>query len=400
MPIATGVAKVLALKKESTWGTLAGPTGAQVLRRRTSDISLAKDTYQSEEIRTDYQIADFRHGAKRVEGSIEGELSPGSYQLPIQAALRRIATAVSALTGLSLTIAASGSAWTITRGSGDFISGGVRVGHVIRLTAGTFNAANLNKNLLVIALTTTVATVIPLDGSSLFAEGPIASATVTIPGRYTYVPATGQTDESYTIEHWHPDVAQSERFVGCKFTRLDFDLPPTGMSTIRMQVLGRDMSTGTAAYFTSPTAASTSGVCAAATGALSVGGVPVGLLTGLNITIDGNYSAEPVVGSNLYPDIFEGSVNVSGQASVYFENATMRDYFVNESEVSLAAAFSAGGAANAEFVAICMPRVKFGGVSKSDGQKGLVMTMPFQALLNSAAGGEATTIQVHDSLFA
>ena len=43
--------------------------------------------------------------------------------------------------------------------AGDFLTGGFKIGDVIRLSVGTFNALNLNKNLLIVALTATVATV-------------------------------------------------------------------------------------------------------------------------------------------------------------------------------------------------------------------------------------------------
>ncbi|ELR02840.1 hypothetical protein GMDG_08853, partial [Pseudogymnoascus destructans 20631-21] len=43
-------------------------TGGQILRRVSCSLSLSKDTYQSAEIRGDRQVADFRHGVKRVQG--------------------------------------------------------------------------------------------------------------------------------------------------------------------------------------------------------------------------------------------------------------------------------------------------------------------------------------------
>ena len=51
----------------------------QQLRRVSSSFNLTKETYQSEEIRTDYQLSDFRHGVRSVEGNVSGELSAGTY---------------------------------------------------------------------------------------------------------------------------------------------------------------------------------------------------------------------------------------------------------------------------------------------------------------------------------
>ena len=141
MTIATGVAKTLAYKKETTWGTAAGASGAQYLRRVTSDLSLNKEGYQSEEIRTDYQISDFRHGVRRVEGTINGELSPGTYEDLFAAALRK-SFAAGATTGAVATIAVTGTGTQFTRSSGSFLTDGFKIGDVISATG--FTDANNN----------------------------------------------------------------------------------------------------------------------------------------------------------------------------------------------------------------------------------------------------------------
>ena len=79
MPISKGTAKQVGYKKETTWGTLAGTTSGKLLRRVTASFNLVKDAYESGEIRTDRQIADYRHGVRSAEGSLNGELSPATY---------------------------------------------------------------------------------------------------------------------------------------------------------------------------------------------------------------------------------------------------------------------------------------------------------------------------------
>jgi hypothetical protein len=121
----------------------------------------------------------------------------------------------------------------------------------------------------------------------------------------------------------------------------------------------------------------------------------------MNFTIDGGMTAEPVVGSNTYPDIFEGRVKISGQATVLFQDAVMRDYFTDETEVSVIVGLTAGDAASSAFMSFAFPRVKFGGATKDDGEKAATMTMPFTALLATTGGtsqpNEQTTLQICDS---
>lgn len=401
MPIASGVFKQLAYKVESTWGTAPSASGAQALRRTSSTLDLSKETYQSAEIRPDLQLSDFRHGVRSVQGRISGDLSPGTHKDFMAAILKRDYAAVSAITGASITIAGSGPTYTVTRAAGSFLTDGVKVGDVVRLTAGSFNAANLNKNLFVVSLTSTVATVIVLNGSSLTAEGPVASATVLVVGKKTFVPTSGHTDKSFSIEHWFSDIAQSELFSGCKATACAINLPPSGIATVDWDFMGKNVATSTSQYFTSPTAATTTGSLAAVNGVVRIGNTTVATLTGLSLNIAANFTGEAVVGSNTRPVMAPGRVLVTGQATCYFEDATYRDAFLNETEISLMAAFTSDNTAAADFVSFVLPRVKFGGSSKDDGEKGIVQTIPFQALLNTAGGAgtatEATTLIVQDS---
>ena len=89
MTIAQGIEKQVRFKVESVFGEAAGATGAQLLRRVTSDLDLNKDTYESAEIATHQQDVDFRHGVRKVGGTINGELSIGTYEAFLAAALRK-----------------------------------------------------------------------------------------------------------------------------------------------------------------------------------------------------------------------------------------------------------------------------------------------------------------------
>lgn len=399
MANATGVAMNLAYKAESTWGTVPSASSAQLLRRLSTSLALKKQTYQSGEIRSDYQVADFRHGVRSVEGSISGELSPGTYEDFMAAAVRKVFASVSAISGLSLTIATSGSFYTITRGSGDFITGGLKIGDVIRITAGSVNANNLNKNAMIVALTTTVATVYVLNGLTMTAEGPIASCTVSVVGKKTMVPTSGHTDTSFSIERWQSDISKSDVFSGCKVNTMSVQLPATGIAGIEFGMMGKDVVTADAQYFTAPTAATTSGVVAAVNGAVIVNGARVANITGMNFTLSGGMSAEPVVGSNSYPDIFEGRVTVSGQITAFFEDHTYFDLFDAESEVAVACAFTTTSAKDSDFISFVFPRVKFGSADRDDGEKGIVQTLAFTALYNgSGTNSDVTTFAIQDSL--
>ena len=402
MTIAQGVKKVVSYKKQSGLGVPASGGSGQELRRVTSTINLTKDTYQSNEIRSDQQIADFRHGSKQVTGTLSAELSAGTYKDFLQSVLRKDFVAISSLTAAAVTIVASTG--VITFQTGNPLTGGIKIGNVVRITVGSVNAANLNKNLLVTAVTATTLTVKTLNGSALADNATsVTGVTIAIPGKYTYVPETAQTQDYYTVEHWFSDVAQSEVYSDIVQTNAQVKIPANGMATIDFPLVGLNVSTGTSQVLTSPTAITTGGVTAGVNGLLLVAGSPVAIVTSIDFDVNGNVAvADAVVGSLTRPDVFQGVVGATGTFSAYFTDATFRDYFINETEVSIIVALTTDSTATADFVSFTMSRVKIGGADVTDGASGLTRTFPFTALKNTAGGAAvanlATTIMVQDSL--
>lgn len=397
MPTASGINKIVSYKKETTFGVLPSASGAQTIRRVSSSFNLAKETYQSEEIRTDYQLADFRHGVRSVEGNVSGELSAGTYADFLASALARNWTAATPSALGTTTIATVGGTYTLTRTIGSYLTDGVRVGNVIRLTG--FATANNGKNLLVIALTATVATVIALNSNTLTPESVASGGTYAVTGKSTYAPTTGHTDDSYSFESWYSDIGQSEVCTGNKVNTVGIALPATGLTTVELSFMGQDLKQrSTSQYFTSPTAQGTNGIFAAVNGALLVNGAPVALVTAANININRNMTSEAVVGSNIKPEIYEGRIIVDGDFSTLYQDGTFAGYFDTEAEISLVIALTANSSANSEFMSFTLPRLKLSTDTKDDGEKGIVSQNSFQALKGNGTNGfEATTIMIQDS---
>ena len=400
MAIAKGVNKRVAVKKETTWGTPAGASGAKYLRRVTASFNLKKETYESNEIRTDYQVADFRHGVRSAEGTLSGELSPGSYADFMAAVVAKDFATVSAITALTLSIAASGTLYTVTRSAGDWIVDGVRVGDVIALSGGSLNVANVGNNIVVVSMTSTVLTVLCTSSTALFVQAGIAGCTATIRGKTTLAPLTGHTDDSFTFEEWYSDIAQSEVYTGNKVGSMAVKLPATGLVTVDFNFMGKNLEqTGTSQYFTTPTAAGTTGICAAVSGALIVNGAAVAVVTSMDFTVERGLEAANVVGSNFAASVFTGRIKATGNMSVYFQDGVFRDLYNNETVASVVVALSTDSSKTADVITFTFPRVKLGSGSKNDGEMGTVQDSSFVALLNTdtTAGLPATTIKVNDT---
>jgi len=402
MAIAAGIETIVGLKKETTFGTIAGAASAQLIRRVDLSLDLSKDTYESAEKVSHAQVADFRHGVKRVGGTLNGELAPLSYKLPMQSIMRKDFVAGVNSTALTNVTAAAGPPGTFTRAGGSFLTDGFKVGDIVRWTGWTTTGTNNNtRNYQITALTALIMTVRGTGDEVVAAKASGDSVTCTVVGKRTHIPATGRTDDSYTVEKWFPDIAQSERYVGCKFSSMTVRLPATGIATISFTIVGQDMQTGTAAYFTAPTAVGTQAVTAAVNGKLRVAGADVATLTSLEFTLDWGVAGEPVVGSNLIPALTYGRGRVSGSFTAFFEDATLRDLFVNETEAAIITNVTTSSAITADFICFNMSRIKVGGAAKADADLGIVQTFPFTALLDTVGGTgvatENTTLSIQDS---
>jgi len=400
--LAKGVDKKIAYRKESAWGTIAADgVAAKQLRRVTSQFNQTAETLQSAEIRQDYQIADYRLGSLSTEGSLNGELSPGTYSDFFAAALAKDFVAGGTTTGASLTIATSGSFYTITRAAGSWLTDGFYVGNVIRLSGAGFAPANVGKNIQILSITALVLTVRTFDANTLTPEGPIAAAGAAVVGKQTFAPLTGHTSDSFTVEEFYGGgVNVSEVHAGNKVGSIAVQLPASGFCTVDVSFMGKGMmKTGNTQHFATATAASTSGLTVGISGSVLVNGVPAGVITNASFTLDRGLEAAVVVGSKYAADIFDGRVNVTGDFSTYFENSVYRDYFINETKISLVFALTTGSEANAEVISFVLPSVKLGSATRNDGEAGIVQDHSFQALLNSVTTGglPATTLLVQDS---
>lgn len=401
MPIAKGISKQVAIKKESTYGTLAGATGGRLLRRVTSSFNLTKEAYQSDEIRTDYQMSDFRHGVRSADGSVSGELSPGSYSDLFAAALARAFAAPGAGTGTGTAVTFTASPTVLTRATGSFLTDGFKIGDVIRITAGTgMVAGDLNKNLLLTAVTALTMNFVVLNGSGFTTTSVTAAGAMAVIGKKTYVPQTGHTSDSFTVEEFYSDISQSEVYTGCKVNTIGISIPSTGMATVDFGFMGKDLNTtGTTQYFTTPTALGSSGVFAGVNGVVIFNGTQVAVVTDASVNINRNISNATVLGSNSISESFDGRALIDGSLSLYFTDAVARDAFKNETEVSVIFTLTTNNTATADFMSITLPRIKVNSFTKDDGEQGITASCDFQALLNATVGGsEVTTITVQDSL--
>lgn len=374
-------------------------SGGQILRRVSSSLKLAKETYQSNEIRSDRQIADFRHGIKRATGGISGEFSPATYWDFLEAAMRGTDAAGVSGSNTDFTSATfDATASTVVFAGGDAHSVGFRIGSIIQFASTT---SNNSTNFLITSMSGNGRTLGIYPAPTT--EGADSSFTVAEVGRTLYMPSSGFVSRKFAIEHYFEDIDLTRLFTECRLEGFNLQLPATGLATIDFSVMGRDMEVYTdsnSPFFTSPTAAGTDGIFAAVNGVLIVGGSRVGVVTGLNIQAALGASSNAVVGQNYVPEVFLGRLNVTGQMTAMLEDGVLLADFKNETEISILAYLTTTSAVDSPAASIYLPRVKFGDADVPlQGEQGQSISLPFQALKYGTAGAgvEATTIRFCDT---
>ena len=360
MAYQTGRNLLVAYKAESTFGTSPDPaSGGKVFRPNSGGLSLTKEPIRSNEVRRDGQITRGRHGSRSVSGSYAGDLSLGSYDDFIQAVLRGTFDAPLALTGLA--VAADSVGKTFTRASGSWITDGVRVGDVVRFGAfAAGGAPNNGKNFRVTGLTATVMTV----AETVATVTEQSSITLARPKKVVM----GTTPRSFTIEENEIDIDGSEIFTGCRIGQVQIQLQPNGMATVTFSIVGQDMDVKTgsdAPFFTSPSATTSIGMTAVEA-VIRLGAEDVLDLTAVDITINLNAAGNPVVGSNVTPDVFTNQATVEGSITALRKDVTRTQQFLNEDQLSIHLLFTENESEPKDFCSFFIGNMTLSSASKSE----------------------------------
>ena len=374
MVIASGTRVRLTYIDEATNGTTPSITAGDTtkIRATSRNVNLQKNLLESEEVRSDRQIADSRHGFNQVGGSFGFELSLQSFDGLLANALSNAWAAVS-ISG-SPDLGAVASSDTFTRDAGSFITDGLRVGDYV--TTGGFSTGANNGTFRITAVASTAITV---DGE-LADDSETSGPTMTYPGRRLDL---GTTLTTMTLERGLLDVAKYQAFRGVAIQSMAMNIQPESIVGGTMNVVGMaaDAWTGTP-IDSSPAEPATNSPFSAFDGGLFEAGTQIAVITGIDFTLENGRTLEAVVGSKFSPDVFEGRARISGTITAMFESEALLNKFVNETESSIVLRLDDPN--GTDFITIVFPRVKYNGGDMDPPQEGPVLvSLPFQALRDS-----------------
>lgn len=123
-------------------------------------------------------------------------------------------------------------------------------------------------------------------------------------------------------------------------------------------------------------------------GVITEGGVTIGIVTSVDMTLENGLNPLFVVGSAETIDPSIGKSRVTGTVNVFFESKTLLEKFVNETPSSLVFTLVDPDGNAYDFT---LPNIKYtGGQPDVSGEGEIVIALPFTALYDSTEGSNLT----------
>ena len=391
MALQTGKATRVMYKAESTIGvTATGTAGYEFRKNSGGGLQLSRAAITANEVRSDGKTSMGRLGSKSVGGSFSADLSVGSFDGLLEAVMRgtwstatTITEATAALTSITT------DATSIVAAAGSWITAGMRVGDVFRLT-GHAETANNSKNLRVSAGTTLTLSVVAALVANVTAD-----TAFTVTRAKKLVQPTTPVRRSFTFEEYNIDVDLSKVASGCRISSMKISGQPDGMAMIEFGIVGLDLepyAAGDSPHLTSTTLSSTTALTWL-DASIKVGSADRTTLTSFEITYDLSAATLPVIGSSTSPDVFENNAVISGTVSSALSDFTDLTSFTAETEFEFHALLVEAETEPKDFISFFLPRLKYTGFDDPQGADGAkIATLPFMCGTKGTATGYDDTM--------
>ena len=208
----------------------------------------------------------------------------------------------------------------------------------------------------------------------------------------TNVLKVGTTPKFFSIEDYAADIDQARVFTGMSVSTMAISLAPNQMVTTTFGMVGKDMTiSGTEK---TQDAASGAAPFDAYSGDISIGNVGAGsavaIVTGLDFTLSNSFAPTFVIGDDSAPSLEYGRAEVEGTLTAYFEDASLINRFLNETETEIEVSVDDPTGGNS--YTFLFPRVKINSADVGvDGPTSRMVSMSFVSLYDST---EETNLKI------
>ena len=202
----------------------------------------------------------------------------------------------------------------------------------------------------------------------------------------------GTTPKYFTIEDYAADIDQARLFTGMTVSSMGVSLAPNQMVTTTLSMLGKEMTIGA----TQKTQDASAGASPfdAYSGDLSIGDVgslsASAIVTAIDFSIDNAFSPTFVIGDASAPCYQYGRATIEGSFTAFFNDATLINRFLNETNSALQVSINDPSGAN-EYTFL-FPYIKINSADANvGGPEGRFVECSFVALYDAT---EATNLKI------
>jgi len=203
----------------------------------------------------------------------------------------------------------------------------------------------------------------------------------------TNVLKIGTTPKYFSFEDAANDIAQFRLFTGMAVSTLNVSIAPNQMVTGTFDLVGKTMTQAgtTASTGGAPTASSTNAPFDSYSGTITDGGSGLAIVTSLDFSLTNSFAPTFVIGSDSAQQLEFGRAIVEGTMTVYYEDETLINKFLNETESSLSV--SVDDPTGASTYTFEFPRVKYNGAAVPvQNPASRLITIPFVSLYDTTEG--------------
>jgi hypothetical protein len=200
----------------------------------------------------------------------------------------------------------------------------------------------------------------------------------------TDVLKVGTTPKYFSMEDAANDINQFRMFTGLAVSSVNFSIAPNQMVTSTFEMVGKGMTQAATTGSTggAPTASSTNSPFDSYSGTISDGGAGISIVTSIDFSLTNSLAPTFVVGADNAQSLEFGRAVVEGTMTVYYEDQTLINKFLNETESSIEVSIDDPTGANP--YTFLFPRVKYNGASVPlQNPQSRLITLPFVSLYDT-----------------
>ena len=194
----------------------------------------------------------------------------------------------------------------------------------------------------------------------------------------------GTTQKFMTMEDAAADIGQFRLFTGLSASSMNVSIAPNQMVSTTFDMVGKTMTQAQATGSTggAPTASSANAPFDSYSGTITDGGTGIAIVTSIDFSVTNSFAPTFVVGSSAAQSLEFGRAVVEGTMTVYYEDETLINKFINETESAIVV--NVNDPTGTSEYTFTFPRVKYNGASVPlQNPQSRLITLPFVALYDT-----------------